>query len=150
MNLVGKPCTLHPFSTDGIRLPRKIDMKVIARAFHTAVEEELERAGLGVKLAGPEDPDEEFDQGIVVSGRFVKVRAGNRLLRYFAPFVPGAAAIVEVEGLVADREIQLANVSGMGKRGLGPFGGASMAMLTSAAEIAGVQLARQTLETLVG
>jgi len=146
VNLVGKPCTLHPFSADGIRLPRNLDMKVIARAFHTAVEEELERAGLGVKLAGPEDPDE----GIIVSGRFVHVRPGNRLLRYFAPFLPGAAAIVEVEGLVADGEIQLANVSGLGKRGLGPLGGASMPMLTSAAEIAGVQLGRQALETLAG
>lgn len=150
MNLVGKPCTLHPFSADGIRLPRKIDMKMIARAFHTAVEEELERAGLGVRLAGPEHPAEELDKGIILSGRFVHVRPGNRLARYFAPFLPGAAAIVEVEGLVADGEIQLANVSGMGKRGLGPLGGASTPMLTSAAEIAGVQLARQALETLAG
>jgi hypothetical protein len=146
VNLVGKPCTLHPFSTDGIRLPRKIDMKVIARAFHTAVEEELERVGLGVKLASPGDPDE----GVVVTGRFVKVIPGSRWKRYLFPFLPGAAAIVEVEGLVADGDIPLANVSGMGKRGLGPLGGASMAMLTSAAEIAGVQLGRQTLETLAG
>lgn len=146
MNLVGKPCTLHPFSADGISLPRKIDMKVIARAFHTAVEEELERAGLGVKLAGPGDPDE----GIVLTGRFLKVTPGSRWKRYFFPFLRGAAAIVEVEGLVADGEIPIANVSGMGKRGLGPLGGASMAMLTSAAEIAGVQLGRQALETLAG
>jgi hypothetical protein len=146
LNLVGKPCTLHPFSDDGVRLPRTIDMRVIARAFHTAVEEELERAGLGVKLAGPGDPDE----GIVITGRFVRVSAGNRLLRYFAPFLRGAAAIVEVEGLVADGEIPIANVSGMGKRGLGPLGGASPAMLSSAAQIAGVQLGRQALETLAG
>jgi hypothetical protein len=146
LNIVGKPCTLHPFSADGIRLSRKIDMKVVARAFHTAVEEELERAGLGVKLAGPGDQDE----GIIVTGRFVKVTSGSRWKLYLFPFLPGAAAIVEVEGLVADGEIPLANVSGMGKRGLGPFGGASPTMLASAAEIAGVQLGRQALETLVG
>jgi len=94
LNLVGKPCTLHPSSDDGIRLPRKIYMSVIARAFHTAVEEELERAGLGVKLVGPGDPDE----GIVVTGRFRKVTPGTRWRRYLFPFLPGAAAIVEVRG----------------------------------------------------
>jgi hypothetical protein len=146
LNLVGKPCTLYPFSADGIRLPRAVDMKVIARAFHTAVEEELERAGLGVTLAEPGGPNE----GIVVSGRFVTVTPGSRWKRYLLPFLPGAAAIVEVEGLVADGEIQLANVTGMGKRGLGPLGGASTAMLESAAQIAGVELGRRTLETLAG
>ena len=148
MNLQGKPCTLHPFSTDGIVLPRKIEKKVIARAFHTAVEEELGRAGLGVRLADPDGTDGP-DEGIVVTGRFVKVAPGSRWRRYLAPFLPGAAAIVEVKGLVADRDIPLAELSGMGKRGLGPLGGASMAMLISAAEIAGGQLARQVLETLM-
>ena len=54
----------------------------------------------------------------------------------------------EVEGLVSMDGNPLAELSGMGKRGLGPLGGASMAMLGSAAEIAGVQLARQALEIL--
>jgi len=145
LDLKGKPCTLHPFSTDGIILPRGIDIKVIARTFHTAVEEELERVGLGVRLAAPGDPDE----GIVVSGRFVKVAPGSRWKRYLLPFLSGAAAIVEVEGLVADRDIPLAELSGLGKRGLGPLGGASMAMLNSAAETAGEQLARRALEALL-
>jgi hypothetical protein len=146
LNLQGKPCTLHAFSTDGITLPRKIDFKVVARAFHTALEEELERAGLGVKFVGPDDPNE----GIVITGRFVKVRAGSRLMRYFAPFLSGAAAIVEVEGTVANEGITLDNVEGTGRRGLGPLGGASPAMLESAAEVAGLQLAHRTLEILLG
>jgi len=79
----------------------------------------------------------------------VKVAPGSRWRRYLAPFLPGAAAIVEVKGLVADRDIPLAELSGMGKRGLGPLGGASMAMLISAAEIAGGQLGRQALEALM-
>jgi hypothetical protein len=146
LNLQGKPCTLHAFTTDGITLPRGIDLTLVARAFHTALEEELERAGLGVKLVGPDAPDE----GIVITGRFVRVRPGSRLLRYFAPFFSGAAAIVEVEGTVANGGIPLDKVEGIGKRGLGPLGGASPAMLESAAEIAGVQLGRKALETLAG
>ncbi len=146
MNLVGRPCTLRPFTTDGIKLPRKVDMKVVAFAFHTALEEELERAGLGVRLTGPDAPAEQ----LTVSGKFVTVRPGSRWQRYLAPFLRGAPAIVEVEGLVSMDGNPLAELSGMGKRGLGPLGGASMAMLRSAAEIAGVQLARQALEVLAG
>ena len=146
MNLRGRPCTLHAFETGGIALPGKIDIKLVARAFHTALEEELERAGLGVRLVGPDDPDE----GIVITGRFTTVRAGSRLKRYFAPFLSGAAAIVEVQGLVADGEIPLDKVAGMGRRGLGPLGGASQAMLEGAAEVAGLQIAHRTLEILLG
>ena len=146
MNLVGKPCTLRPFTTEGIKTPRGIDMKVIARAFHTAVEEELERAGLGVRLTGPDAPAEQ----LMVSGKFTRVRAGSRIQRYLAPFLPSAPAIIEVEGLVSMDGNPIAELGGLGKRGLGPLGGASVAMLGSAAEIAGVQLARQALEALVG
>lgn len=144
MYLVGKPCTLRPFTTDGVKIPHGIDMKVIARTFHTAVEEELERAGLGVRLTGPDSAAEQ----LMVSGKFVKVKPGSRWQRYLVPFLPGAPAIIEVDGLVSVDGNPLAEVSGMGKRGLGPLGGASMAMLGSAAEIAGVELARQALEAL--
>jgi Domain of unknown function (DUF4410) len=144
LNLVGRPCTLRPFSTDGIALPRKVDMAVVARAFHNAVEDELRRAGMGVRLAGPKDANEQ----IVVSGSFVKVTPGNRWKRYFAPFLAGAPAIVEVKGLVTHQKIPLEELRGMGKRGLGPLGGASMDMLRAAAETAGIQLARQAVETL--
>ena len=146
MNLVGKPCALRPFSTDGISLPRKMDMTLVTRAFHTAVEDELGRAGMGVRLAGPKDPDEQ----IVVSGKFVKVTPGSRWKRYLAPFLAGAPAIVEVQGLVTNQKIPLEELGGIGKRGLGPLGGESMKMLCSAAETAGIQLARQAVETLAG
>ncbi len=146
MDLTGKTCTLHPFSTDGIALPKRIDFGQVARTFYAAVGEELERAGLGMQLAAPDEPD----QSIVITGRFVQASAGNRLKRYLAPFLAGAAAVVEVEGVVANAGIPLETFTVLGRRGLGPFGGSSPVMINGAAELAGRDVARKTIAILVG
>lgn len=146
MDLKGRTCTLHPFISDGIYLRGKIDFSQVARTLHLAMEEELERAGLGVRLADPGHADE----GIAITGRFVKVTAGSRWKRYLLPFLPGAAAIIEVEGIVSDRDIPLDQFNAVGKRGVGPLGGSSPAMINSAAETAGRQAARRAIAILVG
>ncbi len=148
MDLKGRSCSVQPFSTEGIVLPGSIDIGVVARTFQNAIEDELERTGLRVLRAVPSgsvDPD-----GIVIVGQFTKLTAGNRLKRYFAPFMAGAAAIVEVEGTVTDREIALDEFTAIGRRGLGSMGGASRAMLDSAATIAGRQAARRAIAILAG
>jgi hypothetical protein len=146
LELKGRTCTLHPFVADGIALGGKIDFDKVAQSLYSAIEDELGGAGLGVKLAGPGDTDGE----IVITGRFVHATAGSRWKRYLVPFLPGAAAIVEVEGTVADRDIPLDEFHALGKRGLGPLGGSSPAMIASAAETAGRQAARQAIAILVG
>lgn len=147
MDLKGRPCRIHPFSTDGIALPGSIDIKLVAGTFQVAVEDELETAGLKVRRAGVGDASAS-DAGIVITGRFTTVTAGNRLKRYFTPFMAGAPAIVEVEGTVADRDIPLDKFTAVGQRGLGTFGGASPKMLESAARVAGEQAARRAIAIL--
>jgi hypothetical protein len=147
LDLKGKPCSIHPFSTDGIVLSGSADIKVVARIFQTAVEDELEKAGLKVRRAGSADASAPGGR-IAITGRFTTVTAGNRLKRYFAPFMAGAPAIVEVEGTVADRDIPLDKFTAVGQRGLGSFGGASPKMLESAARVAGEQAARRAIAIL--
>lgn len=146
MDLEARKCTVHPFTADGIDLPSGIDLGRLARSLQDATVRELGRTGWDVVPAGagPED------DGVAVTGRFTAVVAGSRLKRFFAPPMPGAAAIVEVEGLVSERGIPLDEFGAQGMRSLGPFGGSARSMVNGAAAVAGREAARRAIAILVG
>ena len=144
MDLKGKMCILYPFAAGGAVLPQNVDFNLVAQKFHTAIAMELARAGLDVRQPIPGAPD----QGIVVRGQFVKATPGSQWMRYFLTFLPGAAAVMEVEGWVSDGEIPVTQFHAAGKRNVAFFGGSSQGMLNNAAELAGQRVAQQTLAAL--
>lgn len=146
LDLEARKCTVHPFTADGIELPPGIELGRLARSVQDATVRELGRTGWSVVPAGADKDDE----AVAVTGRFTMVVAGSRLKRFFAPPMSGAAAIVEVEGLVSERGIPLDEFGAQGMRSLGPLGGSARSMVNGAAAIAGREAARRAIAILVG
>src|SRR5450759_1555134 len=115
VDLRGKMCILHPFSAGGAVLPQNVNFNLIAQSFHGAIAAELAKAGLDVRMPVPGAPD----QGIVMRGQFVKADPGKRWMRYFLTWLPGAAAVMEVEGWVADGDVPVTQFHSVGKRNIG-------------------------------
>lgn len=144
MDLRGKMCILYPFSAGGAVLPQNVNFNLIAQSFHGAIAAELAKAGLDVRMPIPGAPD----QGIVLRGQFVKADPGKRWMRYFLTWLPGAAAVMEVEGWVADGDVPVTQFHSVGKRNIGALGGDSQGMLDSAAKLAGQRVAQQAMAAL--
>jgi hypothetical protein len=137
-------CILYPFSAGGAVLPQNVNFNLIAQSFHGAIAAELAKAGLDVRMPIPGAPD----QGIVLRGQFVKADPGKRWMRYFLTWLPGAAAVMEVEGWVADGDVPVTQFHSVGKRNIGALGGDSQGMLDSAAKLAGQRVAQQAMAAL--
>ena len=93
----------------------------------------------GVPLA-QRSPDSE----VIVRGKYVRIDAGNQLLRYMLTLVAGKAA-VQVEGELFIKGKGTARLSATAKQGWGLFGGNSQSLLKKCAKTCANTVAKQVL-----
>lgn len=136
-------CIIKPFSLQGAEVKAKGDITPVADVFHRNLAAILAKKGIEVENMpthiGPED--------FVIEGRFVKINAGSRALRYVSGV--GGGATIEVEGRVLQGNRQITDLYEKHYWWAGGiFGGSDEFVLKAGASVAAGKIAKQVLKAL--
>ena len=118
----------------------KFGVTVITAEFQEALNRQLMRKHIPLEQKGS-------NSEVFVRGKFVRIDAGNRLLRYILTFLAGKA-VVEVEGELIVKGNRKASLHAKAKQGWGLFGGDSEKLLKGCAKTCAQRIAKQVVSGL--
>jgi hypothetical protein len=140
MKYKGKPCVMEVWDTSQAVVKTPFGITVITAEFQEGLNRQLMKKGIPLEQKNP-------DSEVFVRGKYVRVDAGNRFLRYFLTFFAGKAA-VEVEGELIVQGNRKASLHAKAKQGWGLFGGNSESLLRGCAKTCAKRIAKQVASSL--
>jgi hypothetical protein len=140
MKYKGKPCVVEVWDTSQAVVKAPFGITVITAEFQEGLNRQLMKKGIPLEQKNP-------DSEVFARGKYVRVDAGNRLLRYILSLLAGQA-VIEVEGELIVKGEPKASLHAKAKQGWGLFGGNSESLLKGCAKTCARRIAKQVASSL--
>jgi hypothetical protein len=140
MKYQGKPCVVEVWDASQAVVKAPFGITVITAEFQEMLNRQLMKRGIPLEQKNP-------GSEVFARGKYVRVDAGNRFLRYFLTFLAGQA-VIEVEGELIVKGNRKASLHAKAKQGWGAFGGNGESLLKVCAKTCGKKIAKQVASSL--